>query len=234
MTPEEKFNKIAFQILKKIKEYQLFYVGTNWEILYSFDVKSPKQCYLDNETPRDVAIEEEMVIYKLQELNIITEFRFDKFWDSYFLKVDQAKFDYIYDLLKSNKGYIDHENGKLTVKEVHTNKNNIKEVKLISGKVHFIDEKATIEIQEVKIKLPPNKNEYCLCKVMFNKEVDVPIDWSNVFEEMTGKDFTEGNTETNKRCVYDTYLAINSRLKEELNTDQELFTWKGKTITRNY
>jgi hypothetical protein len=107
----------------------------------------------------------------------------------------------------------------------------VNDKKLISN---FENEKGTITINDNKITLPYGKNEHCFCRVMFNSKVQVPVDWSEVFEEMTGKDFATDNVKTNERSVYDTYLAINNRVKENSNIVQELFTWKDKTIKRNY
>ena len=42
------------------------------------------------------------------------------------------------------------------------------------------------------------------------------------------------DAEKEKRSVQDTMYALNKRIKETINTEDDLFIWKEKSIKRNY
>ena len=68
-------------------------------------------------------------------------------------------------------------------------------------------------------------------------KIDEEVDWSVVWEKMTGYDTNPDKPEPKKedwRTVYDTMNALNNRIKECVNTDNNLFAWKDKTVRRNY
>jgi len=106
------------------------------------------------------------------------------------------------------------------------------ETTLASKDLHFEDDEAAIYIMGKKCALPPYKNEHDFCRAMFKRPVDKFIDWSVIYEEMTGGDFE--NSEKDKRIVQDTMYRINKRIKKFCHTDNDLFTWKIKTVKRNY
>lgn len=85
-----------------------------------------------------------------------------------------------------------------------------------------------------EIHLPSNKNEFNLCRVMFEQEVNDPLDWSVVWNrtEYLDEDFL---TEIiNKKRLRDTSNLINNRIKKELGVKKNLFSWKGNAISRNF
>jgi len=98
----------------------------------------------------------------------------------------------------------------------------------------FLDKEAKLLIGKQTILLPPQKNEHCFCRVMFHYPVNEPIDWSEVYEEITGGDIfgEKDKTKTKWRMVYDTVEAINGRVKKYF--DSPLFKWEEKTIRRLY
>lgn len=104
--------------------------------------------------------------------------------------------------------------------------------------VNFNDNKAQLMIDDLIIQLPPYKNEHYLCRVMYTHTTNEPVDWSEVYEQMTG--YYEAYygklpvTRASWRIVYDTMVALNNRIKEVANTDNVLFTWQEKTIQRKY
>lgn len=120
-------------------------------------------------------------------------------------------------------------------KKLHNNFNQSfnKKTKLNDKKIEFDNEKAVITFDNQIIQLPPYKDEHCLCRVMFlqckGKE---PVDWSIIYEEMVKLEVID--KEKNKRMVQDTMYRLNRRIKKIINTDDDLFTWQGKTIRRNY
>ena len=102
-------------------------------------------------------------------------------------------------------------------------------------KLHFIDKKALIKVNEKEIQLPPHKNEHCLCQVMFKKKVNIPVDWVDIYLHMTGSHADDIElSKNNQRSVYDAMEAVNNRIKELLDSKVNLFTVKGKTIIRHF
>ena len=98
----------------------------------------------------------------------------------------------------------------------------------------FITSKATILIANKEIQLPLHKNGHFLCEVMFGKNVGEPIDWSVIYEQMTGyyRDIF-GEPMANRKnwhSVYDAVKAVNKIFQEQF--DGDLFEWKNKTVKR--
>lgn len=98
----------------------------------------------------------------------------------------------------------------------------------------FLDKKSILQIGKQIISLPPQKNEHCFCRVMFGHPINEPVDWSEIYEEMTGDSvFKEKEKSKIKwRMVYDTADAVNNRVKKYF--DSPLFRWEEKTIRRLY
>jgi len=118
---------------------------------------------------------------------------------------------------------------------------NSKKGKLIELKsqiIEFDDDKAIIKIGKLNVALPPYKNEHYFCRSAFEYPAKEPIDWSIIYEKMTG--YYEAyygkslEIRENWRLVYDTMRAVNERIKEVINTNDNLFTWQEKTLKRNY
>jgi len=105
-------------------------------------------------------------------------------------------------------------------------------ISLSSHKIIFDDNGAMIVTGELKCPLPPHKNEHFFCRAMFQFLPKEFIDWSTIYEKM--ENIEPIDEDKNKRSVLDTMYAVNNRVKEIFNTDDKLFTWKEKSITRNY
>jgi hypothetical protein len=109
---------------------------------------------------------------------------------------------------------------------------------LSNNKVEFDDEKATLKIGKYNISLPPYKNEHYFCRTIFEHGLNEPVDWSILYEKMTG--YYEAyygkaqQTRKNWRLVYDTMRLVNKRIKEHLKTREDLFTWQEKTVRRKF
>ncbi|OGZ64807.1 MAG: hypothetical protein A3A98_02220 [Candidatus Staskawiczbacteria bacterium RIFCSPLOWO2_01_FULL_40_39] len=132
---------------------------------------------------------------------------------------------------------VDIEEFKKSLEHYSHNKNigTKEKMSLIEKEINFDDNRTTIKISGKDVFLPPFKNEHFLCRVMFQHLKGEPIDWSIVYEEMTDDKEPDSDKKTkNKRMVYDTMEALNTRIKEILNTDDDFFTFKERTITRNY
>lgn len=101
-------------------------------------------------------------------------------------------------------------------------------------KSSFDDNGAEIRIGGQIISLPPSTNEHCLCRVMFKRSTNEFIDWSEIYEEMTGDNVFKDTNKTKMkwRMVYDAMEAVNGKVKEQTNSP--LFEWREKMIRRLY
>lgn len=104
---------------------------------------------------------------------------------------------------------------------------------LKNKKVSFNEEFPEIKIGKTTIKLPPNKKEYLFCKAIFKHKKKEAIDWSTIWEDMTGEELTMKEPR-NERYVLDAVNAINKRIKKELQTEYKVFLWQEKTISRQF
>ena len=232
MTPEEKFNQKMWWLLQQIKEADL--------------LRSPEEPFESllreqkDAPPRD---NQRKLVYKLESLKaikinkqfthaeagltkvILKENASESEANGFHLKI-LSKFDEVYEEFKKKAE-------KLQPKENSAPKTNLK-----SQEIKFDDDKSLIQIGKQNIPIPPYKNEHYFCRAIFEHAINEPIDWSIVYEKMTG--FHEAyygkpqKTEENWRIVYDTMRAINQRVKDTINTNDDLFTWQEKTIKRNY
>lgn len=116
-------------------------------------------------------------------------------------------------------------------KPIKTKKNN-----LVNSQIFFDDNKATISIDNSPVPLPPFKNEHYFCQVLFQHPKQEFVDWSIIFEGMdkTLNGLNKKDIVKDKRMVQDTMYAVNKRIREVINTEDDLFSWKEKSIKRNY
>lgn len=167
---------------------------------------SPSYLNIENEETRTILL-------KLTELGVIWAEYDNEAREFLFIDVDIEAISEAIELLKS------------------PSKNNI------SFLVEFDDKKAAILIGKIYIQLPPHKDEHYFCRVMFKHEKNKPIDWSEIYEEVTGsyeKYYGKpSDIRENWRPIYDTLHRVNKRVKEQVGTDVELFTWQEKTVRRN-
>lgn len=98
--------------------------------------------------------------------------------------------------------------------------------------IEFDDNEAALVCGNKRCQLPPFKNEHYFCRAVFEYPVNEPVDWSLIFEKMTGHLKGEEDLPKNGwRKVYDTMEAINKRTRDVLGLPN-LFVWREKTITR--
>ncbi len=114
-------------------------------------------------------------------------------------------------------------------------KEHIEEQKAPTGKVEFLDNESVLKLGDKKCALPPYKNEHFFCRAAFEHQINEPIDWSIIYEKMTGyyeDHFGKSkDTRENWHKVYDTMVAINKRVEDALGIEK-LFIWQEKTIKR--
>lgn len=105
-------------------------------------------------------------------------------------------------------------------------------------RIIFNDNRAMITAGDMKCQLPPYKNEHFLCRAMFQFPPKEFIDWSIIYEKMENIKLTDeaksDSKNKDKRAIQDAVYAINDRIKDVFNTNDKLFTWKEKSIARNY
>ncbi len=136
----------------------------------------------------------------------------DKWYGStrFILEIKEQKFEKLY------KEYEPTElKGKVNLKKDH---------------VKFLEDKSTIVVGDLECPLLPYKNEFYLCKVMFNQKVNTPISWDFIYKETTGDEGPKNEW----RSVYDTMRKVNKRFMQKFNIDYKLFSWQNKTIKRNF
>ncbi len=223
--PEEKFNESIWHVLKKIKERSLYadienhipyFVASN---IWDNSLSSDDEIGILRKLAKDGVI-------KLTDPNSIDLLRADVYID-----IIQPAFDQLYEFHYIFTDTVQERRNKIT-------KQAPEPVELKTLGVKYNDEKAILEIGSQKCQIPPYKNEHYLCRAMYEHGVSEPIDWSSIYQKMTG--YYEAyygkpqNSRENWRIVYDAVDALNKRIKEIANTNDDLFTWQEKTIKRNY
>jgi hypothetical protein len=103
-----------------------------------------------------------------------------------------------------------------------------------ASSAHFSNKEPLLRIGEITISLPPQKNEHCFCRTMFRHPIGESVDWSEVYEEMTGNDAlsTKGDVKKLWRSVYDAMEAVNKRVAKV--GGKALFSWQENTVRRLY
>lgn len=104
--------------------------------------------------------------------------------------------------------------------------------------IKYNDNGANLEIGDTVCQLPPYKNEHYFCRAIFSYDVNKPVDWSEIYEAITGyyeKYYGKPQkVKENWRIVYDAMEAVNKRVQKVIKTNDKLFTWQEKTVKRNY
>ncbi|KKU19344.1 MAG: hypothetical protein UX30_C0014G0004 [Candidatus Saccharibacteria bacterium GW2011_GWA2_46_10] len=222
-SPEEKFDESVWHILKKIKERSL-YTDTEKRVPY-FVISDLR----DNLLPPDDEIAILKKLHRQGVIKLTSPDSVDLMRPDLYIEIIKPAFD---QLCEFHKIFTD---GRERVKDKTDNTNSIE---LKSLGVKYDNEKAILEIGNQRCQLPPYKNEHYFCRSMYEHGVSEPIDWSVIYEKMTG--YYEAfygkpqRTRENWRLVYDAMEALNKRLKELTGTKDNLFSWQEKTIKRNY
>lgn len=243
MTPEEKFKKKLWFVLQKIKEKSHY-------------------CQCHTSIPRDIydpipgkstsdscpsSKEEWLVLVELESQAAIklTGDLYDEN-EEYFdtIEIVQPKFDEIYKEKESEARAAKQSKSispiplEITLKQSASSggggmeKTLKPKVRLKSAKIKYDDQAARLYVGDQKCQMPPYRNEHSLCRAMFGYKVNEPVDWSEIYEKIN-----ESEPELPEPCsrmIWDAMNALNKRVKKDINTDDKLFTWQGKTIKRNY
>ncbi len=100
-------------------------------------------------------------------------------------------------------------------------------------KVSFNDDTGCLIVNDLTdVAMPPFENEHDLCRAMFKRPVNEPIDWSIIFEEITGNEIQDNRKDA--KMILDTCNRINKRIGSILGGEIKLFLWKKQTIKRLY
>jgi hypothetical protein len=214
MTPKEKFNKDVWDVLKRIKEKLLYAkkgrpISLSWVLLPVYG---------------------EEILEKLEEKWKVIKIR-ENPWkppastkEIFYLNVMGSRFDKLYRRYEKRMGYNDKKEEEVKIEGVKKGE-----------KTEFLDNEVLIKFENKKCSLPPFKNEHFFCRATYEYPINEPVDWSIIYEKMTG--YYEQyygkpqNKRENWRIVYDAMEALNKRVKEVLGIEK-LFTWKEKTVQR--
>jgi hypothetical protein len=118
-------------------------------------------------------------------------------------------------------------------------KQSFRKISLKSVQISYDDDTGVIKIGRQNVPLPPYKNEYYFCQVMFEYKPKEPVSWDIIYDKMTGHSTVSGGKKPepireNWQKVNDTMKRVNNRIKKIVNTDDNLFSWSEKTVIRNY
>lgn len=118
-------------------------------------------------------------------------------------------------------------------------KQSLRKINLKSVQISYDDDEPVIKIGKQNVALPPYKNEYYFCQVMFEYKPKESVSWDIIYDRMTEYSTVSGGIKPepireNWQKVNDTMKRVNNRVKEIVNTDDNLFSWSEKTVMRNY
>ncbi|MDD4178861.1 MAG: hypothetical protein PHH14_02270 [Candidatus Margulisbacteria bacterium] len=231
MTHEEKANYCKWLVIDQIKEE----LACQDELLHCVDFEANPSLGISFHRQREA-------LYKLGREGAfsIKPYAVAGMMESqasrYRLTINQPKLDELY---KTYRDKVAKFEGIFKAEAIsNDNKLVSRKISLRTKKVTFNDKTASIEIDDAICKLPPHKNEHYFCRVIFAYKPNRPIDWSIIYEKITGfyrKFFGRpANRREHWRTVYDAMEAINKRIKNKINTDDNLFSWQEKTVKRNF
>lgn len=93
----------------------------------------------------------------------------------------------------------------------------------------FLEKESILKIGDKQIELTPSKNEFELCRSLFQHKPNEWVDWSLVYLDMNGGDVSDVTKE--KKAIRDTYARLNERIEKETGI-KDLFIWRGNSIKR--
>ncbi len=107
---------------------------------------------------------------------------------------------------------------------------------LSTSGTQFDDSKGILRVGIVECEFPLSHDEHNLCRVMTNYNVNEPVDWSVVYEEMMGEELNgkKGDWKKAKKRVYDSHRRTNDTVREKLNTDAAFIIWKDNSLKRQF
>jgi len=231
-TPIQEFNNLVYTMLKKIKE-DLLYFGELYngnKVGYSF---------MDKERLSDNWIKEEMVLFQLKKLGILSDLEQDKGYD-YKFKVIEKQFNELLTLYENKSGFLDYENGGIVIKNVLGNTN--------SSIVSLRDIKITFELEkdnpsngwlivgEQKKLYISDTFKYHVCKYMFlNKRITVgrPYPWDLIYSSYDSKIDITVEIDKKQSSIRNAVYGINEDVQKILGTKEELLTYSNRSVIRN-
>ncbi len=113
-------------------------------------------------------------------------------------------------------------------------------ISLGSYQIRYSEKEGAIYFGTKICQLPPNSNLRDFCSIMFAAPARSSVDWSEVAEKMLGHDPMDKQKRLKKslskieRTVRDTLYRANERVQKSFATNDKLFTWERKSISRNF
>ena len=108
---------------------------------------------------------------------------------------------------------------------------------LVGKAVSYDKRMYAIIVDGVSLPLAVGRHESTLAESIFVRKIGEPVDWTTLYEEMTGVDpFGLGKTERGKCLVMlrDTKNRLNERVCEFFHTPDKLLAQKEQTFLRNH
>jgi len=113
---------------------------------------------------------------------------------------------------------------RVTSEKIPTIDFNIK--KLDSIKISFNEEMSFVGLGNKKYYIEPGSKEFDICKFLFSKNIGELFSWDEVCDE--------NEPDFNSKAVYDAIRRMNDKVKMITPTDDKLFNWRNKNISRSF
>lgn len=111
-------------------------------------------------------------------------------------------------------------------------------IKLSDHEMSFDDDTAQLKVGDLRpVDFPPFKNEYYIMKELFAQRKGIVMGWDVLHAAMSGGDseaMAAIEPHKQKKAVQDAIRAINKRVKNKCNTDDELLKPEIHSIKRLY
>jgi len=89
--------------------------------------------------------------------------------------------------------------------------------------------KLTITYQNREIFIPPDTNTSAFCEYMFTQEINTPISWDIIYENIVDKNSNDKAKDRKK--IYDAMISVNKKFGKVFS-GQKIFRWFGKSVIR--
>lgn len=100
--------------------------------------------------------------------------------------------------------------------------------------IRFDDSVPAIFVDEIEIPLPEYGKEHFFCRAVWKRKANEATDWSKIYNDMEAKNSDFLPDKELWRYVYDAKNDVNKRIKDIIETNENLFDWNEKTIKRLY
>ncbi|MFC1630248.1 hypothetical protein ACFL06_01800 [Patescibacteria group bacterium] len=79
-----------------------------------------------------------------------------------------------------------------------------------------------------KISIPVGSKQYCVCKILFSREIGEVVSWDEIAEEIDGLE--KRDLQSSWRTVYDAVIAVNKKVEKKIG--KKIFITSRKSFHR--